>query len=239
MPTNLVEKLRDFFLKTSKRHAVIGLSGGVDSAVVFALCVQALGAQNVHAYYLPYFENPDDTAATSAYAKALGAPFYVVPITPAVDALKKSTRAADPVDVGNLMARTRMAFLYSKARQHDALVVGTGNKTELSIGYFTKYGDGGVDVLPIGGLYKTEVWALARKMGVPQYFIDKPPSAGLWPDQTDESELGMTYAELDGILKLLETAPNQAVKQYGEKKVEAVLERMRVYGHKLASPPVL
>lgn len=235
----LVEKLKKFFRKSGKQNAVVGISGGVDSALTLWLCVQALGQKSVYAYFLPYVEKSDDAQQTRLFAQSLGVHFEAASIQPAADALMKSTHAVDPVDQGNIMARTRMNFLYSKARQHNALVVGTGNKSELAVGYFTKYGDGGVDVLPIGSLYKTQVWQTANDVGIPKYFIDKPPSAGLWPDQTDEHELEMTYHELDGILQLLDTKPNEAIQRFGNKKVGNVLDRMKNNRHKMELPPVL
>ncbi|MBI4361125.1 NAD+ synthase [Candidatus Micrarchaeota archaeon] len=235
----LVEKLKRFFEKSGKTNAVVGISGGIDSALTVWLCAQALGPKNVYAYFLPYVDHPDDTKQTNAFAQSLGVHYQAASIRAAADAVMNASQAIDPVDKGNIMARTRMNFLYSKARQHNALVVGTGNKSELSVGYFTKFGDGGVDVLPIGSLYKTQVWQMAKNAGIPKYFIDKPPSAGLWPDQTDEHELEMTYQELDAILQLLDTKPNEALQKFGEEKVKKVLDRMEQNRHKLDLPSVL
>ncbi len=238
-PATLIEKLKAHFAVSGKQKAVLGLSGGVDSALVLTLCAEALGAKNVYTYYLPYFENATDRQQTESWAKLVGAQFEVYSIQKPVDALCEAAGKWDSVARGNFMARTRMALLYFHARQHQALVVGTGNKSELRTGYFTKYGDGGVDVLPIGNLYKTEVWQMARDLGVPSHFIDKPPSAGLWEGQTDESEMGITYRELDELLELLETRPNAAVQKFGDDKVKLVLERMQLGEHKLKMPPVL
>ncbi|MBI2446033.1 NAD+ synthase [Candidatus Micrarchaeota archaeon] len=237
--SGLVAKLKTHFATSGKQKAVIGLSGGVDSALVFKLCADALGGSNVHAFYLPYFEDADDRRQTQAWAKHLDAHYDVYSIKKPVDALCEAAGKWDDVSRGNFMARVRMSLLYFHARQHQALVVGTGNKSELKTGYFTKYGDGGVDVLPIGGLYKTQVWQMARDIGVPPYFIDKAPSAGLWEGQTDEAELGIAYKELDELLQLLESKPNDAVKKFGEEKVKLVLERMRLGEHKLKMPPIL
>ncbi|MBI5226088.1 NAD+ synthase [Candidatus Micrarchaeota archaeon] len=235
----LVAKLKDFFKASGKSKAVLGLSGGVDSALVLKLCAEALGAQNVYAFYLPYFENGQDRTHAENWAKELGAHFALESIQKPVDAFCEIAGKSDDVSRGNFMARTRMAFLYNVSRQHEALVVGTGNKSELKTGYFTKYGDGGVDVLPIGGLYKTEVWQMARDLGIPAHFIDKAPSAGLWEGQTDEAELGLSYLELDQILQLMETKPNAAVTQFGPDKVKLVLERMLIGEHKSKMAPVL
>ena len=236
---SLVEKLKSYFKSSGKQKAVLGVSGGVDSALVAKLCTEAVGGGNVYAYYLPYFESADDAKCTQEWAKQLGASFEVYSIRKPVDALCETAGKWDDVSRGNFMARVRMALLYFHARQHGAVVVGTGNKSELKTGYFTKYGDGGVDVLPIGGLYKTQVWQMARDVGVPSFFIDKAPSAGLWEGQTDESEMGITYKEMDEILQLLEERPNEAVQKFGDEKVSLILDRMRLGEHKLKMPPVL
>lgn len=236
---SLIDKLKAHFAASGKHKAVLGLSGGVDSALVLKLCAEALGPRNVHAYYLPYFENASDRRQTESWARTVGASYEVYSIKKPVDALCETAGKWDSVARGNFMARARMSVLYFHARQHEALVVGTGNKSELKTGYFTKYGDGGVDLLPIGGLYKTQVWQMARELGVPAHFIDKAPSAGLWEGQTDESEMGITYKELDEILQLLESKPNAAVRKFGDDKVKLVLERMRIGEHKLKMPPIL
>lgn len=239
----LIQKLTNFFKASGKTQAVLGLSGGVDSALVLKLCAEALGAENVYAYYLPYFEVVHDRTAAEAWANAVGARFTVESIRKPVDALcqtaDENSGTLDSISKGNFMARVRMCLLYCHARSHDALVVGTGNKSELKTGYYSKYGDGGVDVLPIGNVYKTQVWQMARDVGVPDYFVKKAPSAGLWEGQTDEAELGIMYTELDEILQLLESKPNEAVRKFGDDKVKLVLDRMRVGEHKLKMPPVL
>lgn len=235
----LVTRLKDYFRASGRQTAVLGLSGGVDSALVLKLCADALGGPNVYAYFLPYFEYADDASKGRAWAQTLGANYEVYSVKKPVDALCETTGKWEDVSRGNFMARVRMSILYFHARQVGALVVGTGNKSELTTGYFTKYGDGGVDVLPIGGLYKTEVWQMARDVGVPSYFIEKAPSAGLWEGQTDEAELGIAYKELDEILRLLESRPSDAVKKFGDEKVRLVLDRMRLGGHKLKLPPIL
>ncbi len=235
----LIAKIRSYFQSSGKSKAVLGLSGGVDSALVLKLCAEAVGGPNICTYYLPYFENADDPKQTESWARHLGAAYDVYSIKKPVDALCESVGKWDDVSRGNFMARVRMALLYFHARQHGAVVVGTGNKSELKTGYFTKYGDGGVDVLPIGNLYKTQVWQMARDVGVPDYFVSKAPSAGLWEGQTDEEEMGITYKEMDEILQMLEQRPNDAVRKFGDEKVGLILDRMRLGEHKLKMPPVL
>ncbi len=235
----LTSKLKNFFQVAGKKKAVLGLSGGVDSALVLKLCADALGGANVYAYYLPYFESPEDVSQVKAWAKVSGCRFETYSIKRPVDELCDTVGNWDTTSKGNFMARTRMSLLYHQARQHQALVVGTGNKSELKTGYFTKYGDGGVDVLPLGNLYKTDVWNMSRLLGIPRHFIEKTPSAGLWEGQTDEKEMGISYVELDEILRVLEKRPDQAVRHFGQEKVSLVLDRMKLGEHKLKLPPIL
>ena len=185
---------------------VLGLSGGIDSAVVARLCADALGGKRVLALSLPEGKGGRDLADARAFAEALGIGFRVIDISPFVasfEAHLKSGRAAR-VARGNLRARTRMIVLYFVANSEHRLVIGTGNKSEILTGYFTKFGDGAADFLPIGDLYKTQVRAMARHLGLPKRILDKVPTAGLWPGQTDEGELGLSYDELDRILLGLE-----------------------------------
>ncbi|MBI5035713.1 NAD+ synthase [Candidatus Micrarchaeota archaeon] len=235
----LTKKLKAFFKRAGKKKAVIGISGGVDSSLVLWLCTKACGAKNVYAYHLPYRNGEDEKDARN-WAEACGAHYKLVPIKKAASAIIRTTRPADRVAKGNILARTRMVMLYDFARQHDALVVGTGNKSELSASYFTKHGDGATDVIPLGGLYKTEVWRIAREAGVPEKIINKTPTAGLWPGQTDEGEIGLRYVELDGILALLEKGKRgQAARKFGAKKVEKVARMKKNALHKLKPAPVL
>ncbi|MEM3569529.1 MAG: NAD+ synthase [Candidatus Jordarchaeales archaeon] len=184
--------------------AVMGLSGGVDSSTVAFLLAQAIGPERVLALMLPSSTTPSqDTEDAFAVARLLGIEVEVVNIQPVEDAFAKVCPRYDPRNLlasGNLKPRLRMAFLYYYANLLNRLVVGTGNKSEIMVGYFTKYGDSGVDMLPIGDLYKTQVRWLAKELGVPERIIWKPPTAGLWPGQTDEEEMGVKYETLDLIL---------------------------------------
>lgn len=186
--------------KAGAKGAVVGLSGGVDSAVVAALASRALGGDNVIGIMMPSQTNSQaDIDDAKLVAGKLGIKTIMVPIRPMVDAFQENL-PQDKKAIGNLTARVRMSILYYYANHLNYLVAGTGNKSEISIGYFTKYGDGGSDLLPIGDLYKTQVKGLAAFLGIPKKVIDRVPTAGLWPGQTDEGEIGMSYADLDSAL---------------------------------------
>lgn len=197
MHEELVEKIRKYFKERGFEKAVLGLSGGLDSTVVCFLLVKALGKENVLAYSLPYYEEDQDV---QKIVEETGIKFTRINIKDHVDSLCDALRVEDKMDKGNLMARTRMTILYYFARKNHALVAGTGNKTEWMLGYFTKHGDIACDVLPIGGLYKTQVKGLARELGIPKAVITKIPTPGFWPGQTDEKELGMSYEKMDKVL---------------------------------------
>ena len=197
-----IEKfIKDSVKKAGTRGVVLGLSGGLDSSLVATLCVRSLGSENVLGILMPSETNsPQDVHDAKLVAEKLGIGHRVVPIKDMLDAFKIHIERQDQLALGNLSARIRMCILYYYANTLDYLVIGTGNKSEISIGYFTKYGDGGCDLLPIGGLYKTQARELAKSMGLPQQIIDRTPTAGLWPGQTDEGEIGMSYEQLDRVL---------------------------------------
>lgn len=232
------------------RGIVIGLSGGIDSAVVAGLAEMAVPG-HVVGVMLPCHSDPRDEADARLSAEHFNIPVIRIDLAAAYDRLLLDLRTAiahlpegqrpllvhdevDPkarVPVANIKPRLRMTSLYFVANSLNYLVAGTGNRTELAIGYFTKYGDGGVDLLPIGNLLKSEVRAVARELRVPDSIIEKPPSAGLWQGQTDESEMGFTYAELEWYLKEGASAVPPAL--------AAHIERMaRASEHKRALPPV-
>ncbi len=187
---------------SGRKGAVLGLSGGLDSALVAKLCVEAIGAKRVLALGLPEGRGGRDLEDARSWAKELDIEFRVIDLAPMVSAFDEHLKAkkADRIARGNLRARTRMAVLYWVANTEERVVMGTGNKSELLCGYFTRWGDGGVDFLPIGDLYKTQIREMARHLGVPKKILDKVPTAGLWPGQTDEGELGLSYDVLDRIL---------------------------------------
>ncbi|HIE31518.1 MAG TPA: NAD+ synthase [Methanosarcinales archaeon] len=188
--------------------AVIGLSGGIDSAVTAYLTVEALGSENVLGIMLPVqnLTPGHDTDDAVDIANRLGIEYRIIEIGSALHTLSNLIPDYDAgvaVANGNLTARIRMCVLYYYANLMNRLVIGTGNRTELLLGYATKYGDAGVDMEPLGDLYETEVFELARFLGVPGRVIEKPPSARLWAGQTDEGELGMRYQDIDRILRML------------------------------------
>lgn len=197
----LVGFIREEVCKVGVRKAVLGLSGGIDSALVAFLAAEALGAENVHAFVMPYrTSNPESEAHALLAAKQLGIHCEVIEITPMVESYFVRYPDADNMRRGNKMARERMTILYDQSAALSALVLGTSNKTELLLGYGTLFGDMASALNPIGDIYKTQVWQLSEEMGVPRAIIEKKPSADLWAGQTDEQELGFTYREVDELL---------------------------------------
>ena len=193
--------------------AVVGISGGIDSAVVVKLCADALGADRVHAIFMPVNGTPkDDYRQTESMCQAWGVKYDVVDIQPAADAFGKMilTPGDDPLQRGNMMSRCRMIVLFDAARRERRLVFGTTNRSELLMGYMTKFGDGAEDASPICRFYKTQIWEIARLIGVPGEIIDKVPTAGLWDGQTDEKEMGITYRALDRALNVMEQGGSDA-----------------------------
>jgi len=187
--------------KVGFEKVVIGLSGGVDSAVSCTLATRALGKENVLAVMMPYkTSSPDSLADAKLLAYQLGITYELCDITPMVDAYFAAQQVTDKVRRGNVMARMRMIVLYDISMRDHRLVIGTSNKTELLLGYGTLFGDMASAINPIGDLYKTQVWELAKHLGIPSCIIEKKPSADLWEGQTDEDELGFTYAEVDKLL---------------------------------------
>ena len=209
-PKEITTVIKDF-IKTYVENSgfnsvVIGLSGGVDSAVTAILCQQALGNKNVKCVFLPDETTPkDDIKHYKLIVKKFGLNCKKVDITDIVKKMKTNCVInPDKYALANVKARIRMVLLFEYANMTKSLVCGTSNKSEILIGYFTKYGDGGVDIMPIGDLFKTQVWELAKHLKIPQELIKKPPTAGLWKDQSDEKEIKMKYETLDLILAGLE-----------------------------------
>jgi NAD+ synthetase len=213
-------------------RAVLGLSGGIDSALVAYLCARALGPENVYAIRMPY-KASSSSSLTDAQrvVDALGIHVETIEITDAVDGYLKHAPDADARRKGNVMARTRMLVLFDQSARRNALPVGTGNKTERLLGYFTWHADDTPPVNPIGDLFKTQVWELARYLGVPTEVIDKPPSADLEANQTDEADIGITYAKADRILNMiLHGYKDDAIVARGHAFAEVRLVRRRVDG---------
>ena len=246
--TNLVRKILIGFIhseitRAGFSHAVINLSGGIDSAVSAALAVEALGPQNVLAIRLPYKTSSTDSLEhAQLLIDQFGCQSVTIPISGMVDPLIKSKPEMSDVRKGNLMARARMIVAYDQSEAFKGLVVGTGNKTEILLGYTTLYGDSACALNPIGDLYKTQVRQLARELAIPDVIIAKPPSADLWAGQTDEGELGFTYEEVDRLLYLLvdqRYRPEECIEAgFGKKFVRKVVERIRKNQFKRILPPI-
>jgi len=193
--------IREEVRKAGFERVVVGISGGVDSALSAFLAVEALGRENVIGLSMPYKTSSEESRNDARLvAETLGIEFHELDITPQVDAYFSLFPDADRVRKGNKMARERMSILYDFAHWRKALVLGTSNKSEILIGYATRWGDGAHDLNPIGDLYKTQVWQMAGFVGVPERIVRKKPTADLWPGQTDEGEIGIAYRELDLIL---------------------------------------
>lgn len=203
----LVSFIKSSFEKAGFAQAVIALSGGIDSATSTTLAVQALGKEHVHVLLLPYGElNGQGVVDARLVIDWLGIPrdnVTEVNIQPLVDPIIALDPAMDNTRCGNVMARTRMIVLFDQAKKQKALVVGTENKSEHLLGYFTRFGDEASDIEPLRNLYKTQVYELARNLSIPEPILTKKPTAGLWEGQTDEGEFGFSYAEADEILSLL------------------------------------
>jgi len=196
----LVAFLKQSFQNAGFSKAVIALSGGIDSATSCALAVRALGVENVYPILMPYgVLSAHATIDAMDVVTSLGiSSFHATRID--IKPIIERVLPQDKVRQGNMMARTRMMLLYDQAKKQNALVVGTENKTEHLLGYFTRFGDEASDIEPLAGLYKTQVYAVARYLGLPDVVVSRAPTAGLWEGQTDEREFGFTYKEADEIL---------------------------------------
>ena len=217
------------------KGVVVGLSGGLDSGCIAILSKAALGS-NVLGLILPCQSDPEDEKFARLIAEKIGLKTERIVLDPIYDKLCESLPSAGRNVSANLKPRLRMVSLYYFANKMNYLVVGSGNKSELIVGYFTKYGDAGVDILPLGGLLKTEVRELAKELGVTDEIIKRTPSAGLWEGQTDESELGLSYEDLDKAIGALETGNTQ---DFSSKEVlDKVKELIRLSEHKRSSIPI-
>jgi len=227
--------LRDYAARAGTKGYIVGLSGGIDSATTAALCRRAVG-ENVLGVLLPCHSQPGDAQMADLTARALDLETVTVDLGPAFDTLLASLSGeVSGLAQANIKPRLRMTALYALAQARGYLVAGTGNKSELMVGYYTKYGDGGVDLEPLGDLYKWQVRELARALGVPAPVIERPPSAGLWAGQTDEQEMGITYEELDGALAAIEVGRTDSVDRG---LLDQVRGMMAASLHKRAMPPV-
>ncbi len=190
--------------KVGFERVVVNLSGGVDSSLAALLATRALGPSNVRGLILPYRTSaPESRSDAEAVAQQLGISTAVIDISPQIDAYFEGLPEADRARRGNKMARERMTIAYDQSLAWKALVLGTSNKTELLLGYGTIFGDLASAVNPLGDLYKTQVWQVARDLGIPERVVRKPPSADLWEGQTDEADLGFQYGQVDRLLYYL------------------------------------
>jgi len=243
----IIDFVRSYIRDSGARGAVIGLSGGVDSSVTAHILVRALGKDNVIGLILPYRTTPpEDIEDAKFVAESLGIKYYYIDIGDIRNAFARSIPVFDEGDrvaAGNLLPRIRMTILYYFANRFNMVVAGTGDKSELLIGYYTKYGDGGVDILPIGDLYKTQVRYLGKYLGLPDRIAFKPSSPRLWEGQTAEGELGIKYEDIDVILHALvdyRMTPEQAAEATGKpiELVQAVWRRVLSTEHK-RKPPIV
>lgn len=240
LATSISDWLREHLENSGAERFVVGLSGGIDSAVVAGLAARGVGNDKVLGVMMPSASNPDDLESAKKVAAAFGLPTLLVDLsavtTSLLSTLPTPEEVASALNIdasaakegqqlanANVKPRLRMTTLYYIANLCRGIVLGTGNKSEAMIGYFTKYGDGGVDLKPIVNLYKHQVRAIAREIGVPVSVIDRPPSAGLWQGQTDEDEIGITYEELDRTLIAIESGNTEDVDPSVLAKVTAMI----------------
>lgn len=239
--TIITEFIKTYVENSRSTKVVIGLSGGVDSIVCTSLCKKALGSQNVHCLFLPDETTP---LLDRKHYLLIKKNFHVrckeINISPLVQEFRHFIETPKRMTLANIKPRIRMIILYEYANQTGSLVCGTSNKSELLVGYFTKYGDGGVDLQPLGDLYKTQVYQLARYLKISEAVIRKPPTAGLWVNQTDEQELGMSYQTLDKILYGLELKLDDDIIKKTAQVSKAHIERIRrmraISQHKRRTP---
>ena len=240
---DIVEFIQNKVSEANAKGIVVGLSGGIDSTLVAHLACEAVGKDNVFGIIMPSTTTPtEDKLHGIDIAQGLGIEYKEIGIDTILNEyLSVSQLDEDRLAIGNLKARIRMSIIYYFANAKNYLACGTGNKSEILIGYFTKYGDGACDLEPIGDLYKTDVFELSEFMNVSKEILEKPPRAGLWNNQTDEDEIGMTYELLDNILYLLyeknENAENIAQKlDISADDVDMIINKVKRNRHKSRVP---
>ena len=235
MKAKIISWIRRQVKESNTKGVVVGLSGGVDSAVTASLCLQALGKNRVLALILPCETQKQDLIDARLVAEKLGIKIQSVDLGSAYKSCLKILPKANQVARGNLKARLRMLTLYYFANKLNYLVCGTSNKSEILMGYFTKYGDGAEDIVPLGDLLKSQVKKLANTLKIPQRIIDKVPAAGFWLGQTDEGELGISYSQLDDILFRLSKGQRQV---QPVRLVNKVKSRIKTSKHKRQLPKI-
>ena len=242
----ITDFLNEKLSESGQNGFIVGVSGGIDSAATLKLAVKTVGAENVTALITPGASSKEENMSDAEeLVNNLGVEYYRIDLQPAVEAIEKQVpHEIDSVSRGNIRARTRMIYEYLEANEEDKMVLGTGNRSELLLGYFTKNGDGAADLLPIADLYKTQVRELAEHLGLDRKFIEKKPTAGLWDGQTDEDELGASYSTIDPILRKLvdegrtveETVEELEADPETVKHLEAMYERSHHKREMPASP---
>ena len=232
--------IKDYVTSAKVNGVVVGVSGGIDSAVTTTLCTKALGFKNVIGLGLPCLSVLNDLNDAENLANKLGIKFIKIELTSVYNEfirISSSLFESNQIAMANLKPRLRMMTIYYVGQSLGKFIVaGTSNRTELAIGYFTKYGDGGVDFEPIGDLYKCEVREIAKILEIPEEIIKKPPSAGLWEGQTDEAEIGLTYDVLDEIIFRIDN--NLDLDDLNKNDVKKVKEMIRSADHKITMPPL-
>ncbi|MAG18264.1 MAG: NAD(+) synthetase [Candidatus Diapherotrites archaeon] len=235
----LISKIKNYFEERSIKKAVLGLSGGIDSAVVLALLVNTLGKENVTAILMPNSKITKDSSTKDAenLAKKLGVEYFIVSIDSVLEVFEILPWKQNNTAKANLNARARAVVLYNYANSNNCIVAGTGNKSEFYLGYFTKYGDAAADFFPIGALLKKEVRLVAEQLNIGPEFLDKIPSAELWENQEDEKELGLSYSVIDELLPLI--LKNKEIPKGKEDAAAKLKKIIESTSHKREQPVII
>ncbi|MBZ7964288.1 NAD+ synthase [Campylobacter sp. 2457A] len=235
---NLCVFIKEELLKSGKDNVILGLSGGIDSALVATLCKKALD-KNVFALLMPtQYSNKDHLNDALMLCHDLNIEHKIIPIETILNAFIKQSQDIDKIRIGNYAARIRMSLLYDYSALKNALVIGTSNKSELLLGYGTIYGDLACAFNPIGDLYKTQVYEMAKFLNLHENFIKKSPSADLWENQSDEKELGFTYEQIDLGLKAIENDDKQTIDQLDENLLKMLKARIKNNAFKRSMPKI-
>ncbi|MGM0441154.1 MAG: NAD+ synthase [Elusimicrobiota bacterium] len=217
--------IKNEIASSGRTGGVVGVSGGIDSAVCLYLTNKAVGKDNTHPVFLPHRKNSEDIKKKAVkIVEKLNLKLKIYDLRKIIENFKNETGCADKMQIGNFAARVRTAFLYQEAARTDSLVINTSNRTESMTGYFTKWGDEGGDVSPLGNLYKKDVYDLATQVGVPEDIIKSPPSAGFYSSQNDEDELGLDYKTLDRVLMKIDGGKEEEIASGLLNKVKKLID---------------